>query len=814
MDNYTVPVVLRPEGWGKSTNADMLRKFFEIEVDNKGERLPEENRTNHKLFLGGDVIINSNNDVKTLKTLKISNSSKSLQYLGNCPVILVKMKNAIGGSFEEIENNMKSCISEAFKSHDYLLHSSRITDKETFSNYSNGIMNTIELEFSIFFLSQKLHEHFSTKVNIIIDDYDIPIINAHLSFSSNVRQMDRFQVLIRRIYNTTFNHNPYRNHGLVNGVVPAVELQVFAMPPVPVYDWRRKKPPFIVHYGLTPSEVIDRGENLESVAKTGLREIGTRQLRQLRALKLTCLWVLYKRSGTKKRLLITLTLVIFKLGITSSNSPFKITQDTDDFQTLLLNNDLFVDKSLLIEEFLDHMDNYTVPVVLRPEGWGKSTNADMLRKFFEIEVDNKGNKKRLLITLTLVIFKLGITSSNSPFKITQDTNDFQTLLLNNDLYVDKSLLIEEFLDHMDNYTVPVVLRPEGWGKSTNADMLRKFFEIEVDTFGERLPKENRTNHKLFLGGDIIINSNNDVKTLKPLKISNSSKSLQYLGNCPVIMVKMKNAIGSSFEETENNVKLCVSEAFKSHDYLLHSSRITDKEKFSNYSNGIMNTTDLTFSIVFLSQKLHEHFSTKVHIIIDDFDIPMIHAHLTFSQNLRHMNELELSIRRIYDVTLKNNPCRSVGLVSGVIPPVKSRVFVLELINVHHLMRKKPPFFDYYGLTRPEVEDKLTKVPIKLDPGQISSWYGGYSVFGPRDFYNTRSVIRCLTHNGTLQYYGSDSKITTLVDEFLLSDDRQQVIQELIVENSYQIFTTRSEMQQQYIGVPLCSCSELYTSPDT
>lgn len=61
---------------------------------------------------------------------------------------------------------------------------------------------------------------------------------------------------------------------------------------------------------------------------------------------------------------------------------------TDDFKTLLLNSDVFVDKSLMIKELLE--DSGEVILITRPRRWGKSLNMDMLRKFFEIEVDAKG----------------------------------------------------------------------------------------------------------------------------------------------------------------------------------------------------------------------------------------------------------------------------------------------------------------------------------------------------------------------------------------------------------------------------------------
>jgi predicted nicotinamide N-methyase len=45
---------------------------------------------------------------------------------------------------------------------------------------------------------------------------------------------------------------------------------------------------------------------------------------------------------------------------------------TDDFYDLLINSDIFVDKSLMIKELLE--DSGKVVLITRPRRWGKSLN--------------------------------------------------------------------------------------------------------------------------------------------------------------------------------------------------------------------------------------------------------------------------------------------------------------------------------------------------------------------------------------------------------------------------------------------------------
>jgi len=61
----------------------------------------------------------------------------------------------------------------------------------------------------------------------------------------------------------------------------------------------------------------------------------------------------------------------------------KMIVGTDEFYDLVVNSDVFVDKSLMIQELLE--DNGKVILITRPRRWGKSLNMNMLQKFFEIE---------------------------------------------------------------------------------------------------------------------------------------------------------------------------------------------------------------------------------------------------------------------------------------------------------------------------------------------------------------------------------------------------------------------------------------------
>jgi hypothetical protein len=124
------------------------------------------------------------------------------------------------------------------------------------------------------------------------------------------------------------------------------------------------------------------------------------------------------------------------------------------------------------------------------------------------------------------------------------TDEFYDLVVNSDVFVDKSLMIKELLE--DSGKVILITRPRRWGKSLNMDMLRKFFEIEVDEKGKPLPLEQKINNKLFLGGTVDLGIKGK-RILKPLKINSNEYAMVQQGNYPVISISFKDVKGSNYK---------------------------------------------------------------------------------------------------------------------------------------------------------------------------------------------------------------------------------------------------------------------------
>src|SRR5688572_7138551 len=97
----------------------MLKTFFEIEVNSRGEPLPSEKKNNRKLFEGGEIDLKIEGK-KTLEPLKISNHASIMKHQGQYPTILLDFKDVKGNSYQEIEDSIKGKVVVLFTKYPYL----------------------------------------------------------------------------------------------------------------------------------------------------------------------------------------------------------------------------------------------------------------------------------------------------------------------------------------------------------------------------------------------------------------------------------------------------------------------------------------------------------------------------------------------------------------------------------------------------------------------------------------------------------------------------------------------------------------------
>lgn len=140
------------------------------------------------------------------------------------------------------------------------------------------------------------------------------------------------------------------------------------------------------------------------------------------------------------------------------------------------------------------------------------------------------------------------------------SSSFKETILENDIFVDKTLFIQEIIE--SKKTAILITRPRRWGKSLNLDMLKTFFSVE----------NNESNKILFQGG--IVNVNGREKTLKKLKIAEECpECLDYnQGKSPVIYMDFKDMVYEDATSVANDIRENLIENYRINNlYSLNTS---------------------------------------------------------------------------------------------------------------------------------------------------------------------------------------------------------------------------------------------------
>jgi hypothetical protein len=221
-----------PRRWGKSINLNMIKTFFNIETDMKGNQLSINDCVNHKIFKGGQVTL-GNGEVRNLSSLKIAKNKRLMRLQGQLPVILIDFKNTIGDTYEEVLASVKEEIRKSFSDHKYLLNSSRLDGDERYvfekycryENYKH--LDHEDVPVGLRTLSSLLRVHWGKKSIILMDEYDAAINNAALGDASD-KDVKKIIRLFRSINMATFKGNHDLHKGLITGVFRIAKANLFS----------------------------------------------------------------------------------------------------------------------------------------------------------------------------------------------------------------------------------------------------------------------------------------------------------------------------------------------------------------------------------------------------------------------------------------------------------------------------------------------------------------------------------------------------------------------------------------------------------
>ena len=290
-------------------------------------------------------------------------------------------------------------------------------------------------------------------------------------------------------------------------------------------------------------------------------------------------------------------------------------------------------------------------------------------------------------------------------KLPVGIENFEEIRTEGFYYVDKTSLIRDLLNNWGK--VNLFTRPRRFGKTLNMSMLKSFFEIGAD----------RT---LFDG----------------LAISEETALCEaYMGKYPVVFVSLKGVDGLTFDQAYQALCGIVVEEISRLRFLTDSDKLAADEKqyLEKMLKGKYEEADIIGSLKKLSLLLEKHYSRKVILLIDEYDVPLDKA---FQHG--YYKEMVALIRSMFGQALKTNDYLQFAVLTGCLRVSKESIFT-GLNNLKVLSIADARFDEHFGFTDSEVRQILNDYGLQEHVAETKAWYDGYR-FGNVDVYCPWDVI--------------------------------------------------------------------------
>lgn len=234
LDNRAkVNLITRPRRFGKTLNQSMIRRFFELELDDNGRKID-----NGYIF----------------KDLKISACGESyMSWQGEYPVINLSLKSGKQPDYEMAYASLIDEIAKEYKRHSYILGTDKLTEEEKgrFRALMERRAGKLDNAKSLEFLSYCLSKFHQKNVIILIDEYDVPLENAY--FAGFYDEMITF---IRSLFESALKTNQYLEFAVITGCLRISRESIFTgLNNLVIYSVLT--PGYSDRFGFTEEEVKD-----------------------------------------------------------------------------------------------------------------------------------------------------------------------------------------------------------------------------------------------------------------------------------------------------------------------------------------------------------------------------------------------------------------------------------------------------------------------------------------------------------------------------------------------------------------------------
>lgn len=314
-------------------------------------------------------------------------------------------------------------------------------------------------------------------------------------------------------------------------------------------------------------------------------------------------------------------------------------------------------------------------------------------------------------------------------------DDYRRLKENNYYAVDKTLMIEEFLQRQS--IVTLITRPRRFGKTLNISMMAEFFDITKDS------------KEIF----------NDTNITKSLYASNMN---QY----PTIFVSFANAKGDQINVVQQ-IKEQLRNEYNRYEHIFNNLSKFEEDDYKQVIDGLMSKSDgklnnIIDALSFLMKILEKYYQRKVMLFIDEYDTPFIEAHVN-----GFYDEIKNGLASLLHNSLKTSNSLQYALLTGIQRVAKENIFS-DLNNLVVCTVKDHTYDKYFGFNEQETKELLEYYDLKLNE-DVKQMYDGYHI-GNQEIYNPWSIIN-YADSHELQPYWVNTSSNKMIKKAMIKKDQ-------------------------------------------
>lgn len=313
--------------------------------------------------------------------------------------------------------------------------------------------------------------------------------------------------------------------------------------------------------------------------------------------------------------------------------------------------------------------------------------------------------------------------------------DYETLKNQNYFFIDKSMMIYDFL--MRKSTVTLITRPRRFGKTINISMMSSFFDITKDS------------KEIF-------------KDTKIVETEYISEMNQY----PTIFISFANAKNDKWNVVKE-IKLQLRKEYDRYAHVFEQKMtVFEQNEYESLVQGLMIKNDgildnIIDALSFLMERLEKYYHKKVMVFIDEYDTPFIEAHVG-----GYYEELRGGLSSLLHNALKTSTSLHYAMMTGIQRVAKENIFS-DLNNLVVCTVKDPEYSQYFGFTEEETKQTLEYYDLSFND-EVKSMYDGYH-FGEHDIYNPWSILNYASRK-VLEPYWVNTSSNTMIKKAISSSD--------------------------------------------